>query len=268
MHPATPTDVVMRPPTPVSAELKSELAGVFKMIGEKTSTIQGLERLFDFSRAHPGVDIQPHLARTSVAFQNYIKKGLSKVEVARAEKAATHPQGPFEAGASDSGAGGTVAAARRGAPLVAPSPMPQMEKSAAEVYRERLARMQATKETGVSTASGMGAGSSARVAARVPARAASAGAGARSGSSAASAGLTTLRERMDRIAAKAAGAGPAGGAGAAGGSLGNGSNGSGGGIGSGSPRVPRRMVDVNQVEVLQARMERIKAGRVEGGTQG
>jgi cytoskeleton-associated protein 5 len=60
--------------TPVSADLKSELASIFKKIGEKASTARGLEELYDFSRAHPDVDIQPHLSRTSGAFQMYIKR--------------------------------------------------------------------------------------------------------------------------------------------------------------------------------------------------
>ena len=171
--------------TPVSAELKSELAGIFKMIGEKATTAEGLERLYDFSQAHPMVDTQSHLARTSGAFQNYIKKGLSKVEAARAAHRAA-------AGAA-SGAG----TGDNSRPLIAPSPMPQVEKSAAEVYRERLARMQAAKE-GAAAAAGAGAGAGAGVGTNAAAAAVAvkgsvvAGAGA----GAASAGLSTLRERM------------------------------------------------------------------------
>ena len=137
------------PPTPVSADLKSRLANVFKKIGEKTTTAAGLEDLYDFSRQYPTVDIQPHLARTSVAFQSYIARGLRKVDAARAARAAA------------------MAAARRRraavqmaapAPPIAPSPMPQMERTAAEVYRERLAKMAASKKERERRLSGGGAG--------------------------------------------------------------------------------------------------------------
>jgi hypothetical protein len=153
-------DVDIRPATPVSADLKTTLAGIFKKIGEKESTAKGLEELFDFCNAHAEVDISPHLARTSAAFQTYIKRGLAKVEAARARAAsATTP----------------------GASTIEPSPMPTMEKSATEVYRERLARMQSAAKSSTAAAT-------------------SAGATGTSG-----AGLSTLRERMNRIAAKAAG---------------------------------------------------------------
>ena len=196
-----------RPPTPVSADLKSRLANIFKKIGEKSTTAKGLEELYDFSRAYPRVDIQPHLARTSGAFQGYIKRGLAKVEAARAQQAA----------AKAAATPGRVLD-NDGAPAIAPSPMPQMERTAAEVYRERLAAMAAAKAAG---------GKAAPAAAR-PAST--------------SAGLTTLRERMDRIAAKAAG-------GAAGGAT--------GGTAGGAGRAP----DAQQTfEDLQARMERIRVG--------
>ena len=155
-------------PTPVSADLKSQLAGIFKKIGEKATTAKGLEELYDFSRVHPTVDIQPHLARTSGAFQNYIKRGLGKVEAARAAQAAS------------AGFGGAVGGS---ASLIAPSPVPNMDRSAAEVYRERLARMAAAKGSAGPTPASSGS------------------------RPAPSAGLTTLRERMDRIAAKASGTG-------------------------------------------------------------
>ena len=188
-------------PTPVSADLKSRLAGIFKKIGEKATTARGLEELYDFSTAHPTVDIQPHLARTSGAFQNYIKRGLGKVEAARAAQAAS------------AGFGGAIGGS---ASLIAPSPVPDMDRSAAEVYRERLARMAAAKGPGSATTSS----------------------GSRPGPSA---GLTTLRERMDRIAAKASGNGPIS-----------------GGAGSTSDRTPDHAEAFND---LQARMAKIKAGR-------
>ncbi len=197
-----------RPATPVSADLKSRLAGIFKKIGEKATTAKGLEELFDFSREFPMVDIQPHLARTSGAFQNYIKRGLGKVEAARAQQAAAL------AAATPSGRG--VAQ-----PAIEASPMPQMERTAAEVYRERLARIQR--------------GESAASSAPAPAPAAAASS---TGLPTASAGLTTLRERMNRIAAKAGTAGAS--------------------AGVVAPRAPPDAQST--FDDLQARMERIRAG--------
>eukprot|EP00898_Chlorokybus_atmophyticus_P007131 jgi/Chlat1/7419/Chrsp6S09189 len=68
-------------PTPFG--LKDELAAIFKRIGDKNSSQQGLEDLYKFTKAHPHVDITPHLSRTSEAFQMYIQRGLAKVEASQ-----------------------------------------------------------------------------------------------------------------------------------------------------------------------------------------
>jgi len=141
--------------------LKSRLANVFKKIGEKTTTAAGLEDLYDFSRQYPTVDIQPHLARTSVAFQSYIARGLRKVDAARAARAAAL------AAATPRRAAAQMAAP---APPIAPSPMPQMERTAAEVYRERLAKMAASKKERERRLSGGGQAAPAPAARRGPRR--------------------------------------------------------------------------------------------------
>jgi cytoskeleton-associated protein 5 len=212
------------PPTPVSADLKSRLANVFKKIGEKSTTAAGLEDLYDFSRQYPMVDIQPHLARTSAAFQSYIARGLRKVDAARAARAAAL------AAATPRRAAAQMAAP---APPIAPSPMPQMERTAAEVYRERLAKMAASKKERERRLSGGGQAAPAPAAEARPATA--------------SAGLTTLRERMDRIAAKAAG------------NAGVGHDTSGGSVPPASAAEQRVTF-----EDLQARMERIRANAASG----
>ena len=61
-------------------EIKARLANIFKMIGDKASTEQGLVELWHFQRDHPQTDINPHLARTSAQFRHYIQRGLSKVD--------------------------------------------------------------------------------------------------------------------------------------------------------------------------------------------
>ena len=101
--------------------VKSQLVAIFKKIGEKDTTTQGLEELYLFTRDHPEEDLTPHLERTSEAFQMYIRRGLQKVEAAQLRKSvASHT-----------------------AAVASPTPSPVAEaKSSAAVYRERLAQLQ------------------------------------------------------------------------------------------------------------------------------
>ena len=98
---------------------KSRLVAIFKKIGEKQTTSQGLEELYLFTQEHPEEDLTPQLERTSEAFQMYIKRGLQKVEAARLRKSPSNLAG------------------------AAPIPSPVAEaKSSAAAYRERLAQIQ------------------------------------------------------------------------------------------------------------------------------
>ena len=234
---AMDVDTIAVPPTPVSADLKSQLANVFKKIGEKTTTGSGLEDLYDFSKQYPMVDIQPHLARTSAAFQSYIQRGLNKVEAARAKRAAAI------AAATPRRAAVALAAP---APPIAPSPMPQMERTAAEVYRERLAQMAQSKKDRERRLSGGLAKSNAPTASNQPTRLQNITNTDMPRISSASAGLTTLRERMNRIAAKAAGGG------------------SGGSSDVSAPKIEKTSEQQVTFEDLQARMERIRANSAAG----
>jgi len=64
-----------------SAEVKTILSEIFKKIGSKDATYQGLMELYQFKKSHPTVDLVPHLQRTSQHFQEYIKKGLETIEL-------------------------------------------------------------------------------------------------------------------------------------------------------------------------------------------
>lgn len=44
---------------------------------------QGLIQLYDFKQKHPEADIEPFLRKSSQFFQNYIERGLKKVEAER-----------------------------------------------------------------------------------------------------------------------------------------------------------------------------------------
>lgn len=57
-------------------ELKTVLAVIFKKIGDKKKTQEGIECLYQFQQDHPDVDVKPFLANTSAAFRAYIEKGL------------------------------------------------------------------------------------------------------------------------------------------------------------------------------------------------
>lgn len=100
---------------------KSQLVAIFKKIGEKGTTSQGLEELYSFTQEHPEEDLTPQLERTSEAFQMYIKRGLQKVEAARLRRS---PSSHVSAPAAQ-----------------IPSPVAEAKSSAAS-FRERLAQIQ------------------------------------------------------------------------------------------------------------------------------
>ena len=45
--------------------------------------IQGLVQLFEFKEKNPDADIEPYLKKSSQFFQNYIERGLKRVEMER-----------------------------------------------------------------------------------------------------------------------------------------------------------------------------------------
>ena len=59
-------------------DIKSELAGIFRTIGDKGTSKQGLEELHAFTLKYPSVDLGMHLNKTSEAFQQYIHDGLKR----------------------------------------------------------------------------------------------------------------------------------------------------------------------------------------------
>ena len=70
-------------PNPNSPRNK-ELVHIFRRIGDKRRTSQGLEELHAFQELHRGYDISPHLDKTSSAFRDYILRGVRRVGVAKA----------------------------------------------------------------------------------------------------------------------------------------------------------------------------------------
>ncbi|CAB3384794.1 Hypothetical predicted protein [Cloeon dipterum] len=66
-----------------------QLAAIFKKIGSKDQTNEGLEQLYDFRRANPDADITPFLEKASQFFQEYIEKGLKGIELERSRQSST-----------------------------------------------------------------------------------------------------------------------------------------------------------------------------------
>ncbi|XP_008804673.2 protein MOR1-like isoform X2 [Phoenix dactylifera] len=69
------------PPThSVDAQLKQELAAVFKKIGDKQTCTIGLNELYRITQLYPKVDIFAQLQNASEAFRTYIRDGLAQME--------------------------------------------------------------------------------------------------------------------------------------------------------------------------------------------
>ncbi|XP_078670186.1 cytoskeleton-associated protein 5-like isoform X3 [Branchiostoma floridae x Branchiostoma belcheri] len=75
-------------PTPrkMNPRTNDMLAEIFKKIGNKENTKEGLADLYDFKKKHPEADITPFMQRTSQFFQNYIERGLKNIELEREGK--------------------------------------------------------------------------------------------------------------------------------------------------------------------------------------
>ncbi|XAR66434.1 hypothetical protein NMG60_11012669 [Bertholletia excelsa] len=71
-------------PTPAThsadAQLKQELAAIFKKIGDKQTCTIGLYELYRVTQLYPKVDIFAQLQNASEAFRTYIRDGLAQME--------------------------------------------------------------------------------------------------------------------------------------------------------------------------------------------
>jgi len=115
--PMSPLGGASAPGTPGGSDPQRVLlAAIFRKIGDKNTSMEGIEELYDFRADNPSIDITPHIAKTSDAFQLYIQRGLAQVE------------------------------ARRAAAQQAPPPTAGGGKSAAEQYQERLLKVKAAQQ--------------------------------------------------------------------------------------------------------------------------
>lgn len=68
------------PATNADAQLKQELAAIFKKIGDKKTCTIGLFELYRITQLYPKVDIFGQLQNASEAFRTYIRDGLAQME--------------------------------------------------------------------------------------------------------------------------------------------------------------------------------------------
>ncbi|ONK78042.1 uncharacterized protein A4U43_C02F13600 [Asparagus officinalis] len=77
-------DATSNSPNPTThsadAQLKQELAAVFKKIGDKQTCTIGLYELYRITQLYPKVDIFAQLQNASEAFRTYIRDGLAQME--------------------------------------------------------------------------------------------------------------------------------------------------------------------------------------------
>uniref|UniRef100_T1JI26 TOG domain-containing protein n=1 Tax=Strigamia maritima TaxID=126957 RepID=T1JI26_STRMM len=89
-------------PKRLSKTTHEMLAEIFKKIGSKEYTKEGLADLYDFKRNHPEADIEPFLRKSSQFFQNYIERGLKGIENIRESQSSSATSTPVIASRQNS----------------------------------------------------------------------------------------------------------------------------------------------------------------------
>ncbi|XP_055925543.1 cytoskeleton-associated protein 5-like isoform X1 [Argiope bruennichi] len=67
-------------PLKLSKSTHEALTEIFRKIGCKEQTKEGLAELYEFTQNHPEADIEPYLKTSSDFFQNYIRQGIQQLE--------------------------------------------------------------------------------------------------------------------------------------------------------------------------------------------
>uniref|UniRef100_A0A6M2DFG6 Putative microtubule-associated protein n=1 Tax=Xenopsylla cheopis TaxID=163159 RepID=A0A6M2DFG6_XENCH len=68
------------PSRKVSSQNQDQLSIIFRKIGTKAQTKEGLLQLYEFRESNPDVDIKPFLKDSTEFFKNYIENGLRDIE--------------------------------------------------------------------------------------------------------------------------------------------------------------------------------------------
>ncbi|XP_071974868.1 cytoskeleton-associated protein 5 isoform X3 [Engystomops pustulosus] len=69
------------------ANVSDFLAEIFKKIGSKENTKEGLAELYEYKKKYSDAEIEPFLKNTSQFFQSYVERGLRLIEMEREGKA-------------------------------------------------------------------------------------------------------------------------------------------------------------------------------------
>lgn len=68
------------------AKVNDFLAEIFKKIGSKENTKEGLAELYEYKKKYSDTDIEPFLKNSSQFFQSYVERGLRVIEMERESK--------------------------------------------------------------------------------------------------------------------------------------------------------------------------------------
>lgn len=73
------------------AKVSDILSEIFKKIGSKENTKEGLTELYEYKQKYSDADLEPFLRNTSQFFQSYVERGLRMIESEREGKGRIQP---------------------------------------------------------------------------------------------------------------------------------------------------------------------------------
>ncbi|KAL7862680.1 hypothetical protein SRHO_G00116640 [Serrasalmus rhombeus] len=75
----------------IKAKVSDILSEIFKKIGSKENTKEGLTELYEYKQKYSDADLEPFLKNTSQFFQSYVERGLRMIESEREGKSRIQP---------------------------------------------------------------------------------------------------------------------------------------------------------------------------------
>ncbi|XP_041851943.1 cytoskeleton-associated protein 5 isoform X2 [Melanotaenia boesemani] len=89
------------------AKVSDILSEIFKKIGSKENTKEGLTELYEYKQKYSDADLEPFLKNTSQFFQSYVERGLRMIESEREGKTRIQTSAVIPQHGSDSGLSGS-----------------------------------------------------------------------------------------------------------------------------------------------------------------
>ena len=127
------------------------MAEIFKKIGQKELTRQGLQELYNFKKQNPDANLAPFLDKSSQYFRDYIERGLAGIE-----KDLSNGGGSVSSGLGSSNGGGLVG-------MSSDSASNGSSSSAVPPHRQYLERLKRLREQGGLESAGGGGGGGGQV---------------------------------------------------------------------------------------------------------